>query len=363
MAEESAPVKPFACTYTPQVPELIQKLNCSLAVSTYQAGKLIFLSPKDEERIVQLPRTFEKAMGISLDPESGKLALATKDEIIVFRDSPELAAHYPNKPGTYDALFMPRAKYLTGPVDIHDLDRVGDELYAINTMFSCLIRVDEDHSFTPVWKPPFVSRIASEDRCHLNGMALKDGQVKYVTSFNQGDEAGSWRESMKSSTRTGTVIDVSTDEVLVDDLPMPHSPRVIDGDLYVLLSATGELAKVNTENGSWEVVARPGGFVRGMAYHKEHLFIANSKLRKNSSAFAHLDIADEADHAGIKVYHLPTASYVGEIRYQASVDEIYDVQVLPGKTRPNILNTQDETYKMGLTTPDSSYWGRRREES
>lgn len=355
---EKAPPKPFSCTYTPQIPELLKELGCSLAISTYQAGKLIFLGPRDEEHITQLPRTFEKAMGIAVENSSGKLALATKDEIISFRDSPSLAAHYPKKPETYDALYMPRVKYLTGPVDIHDLEFVGDEIYAVNTLFSCLIKVDANYSFTPVWKPPFISRIASEDRCHLNGMALKDGVPKYVTSFDQGDSPGSWREDPG---RTGTVMDVSSDEVLIDDLPMPHSPRMIEGELYVLLSATGQLAKVDVEKGSWEVVAEPGGFVRGMAYYNEYLFIGNSKLRKNSSAFAHLDIADEADHSGIKIYHLPTASFVGEIRYQSSVDEIYDVQVLPGKLRPNILNTLDETHSMGLTTPEATYWGRKQE--
>jgi hypothetical protein len=40
---------PFSCTYSPQIPELLQKLNCSLAITTYQAGKVIFISPKDRD--------------------------------------------------------------------------------------------------------------------------------------------------------------------------------------------------------------------------------------------------------------------------------------------------------------------------
>ena len=82
---------PFSCQFTPQVPELLQKLNCSIAISTYQAGKLVFISAKDENSLTQLPRNFHKVMGISEDFENQKLALACKDEIIVFKNSPELA--------------------------------------------------------------------------------------------------------------------------------------------------------------------------------------------------------------------------------------------------------------------------------
>lgn len=188
----SKQLAPFACTYTPNVPELLAQLNCSLAVSTYQAGKVIFLSPKNEEKLIQLPRTFNKAMGIALHED--KMAIACKDEVIVLKNSKDLAHHYPRKPNVYDALYMPRLTYHTGALDVHDLDWGDDGLYAVNTSFSCLIKIDENFSFTPVWKPPFISKLASEDRCHLNGMCIKDGKPKYVTAFNTGDTPQSWRE-------------------------------------------------------------------------------------------------------------------------------------------------------------------------
>lgn len=94
-ATPNAPA-PFTCTYTPQLPELLTKLNCTIAITTYQAGKLVFISAKDENTIIQLPRTFDKPMGIATDHEKDKLALACKDEVIVFANSPGLARHYPN---------------------------------------------------------------------------------------------------------------------------------------------------------------------------------------------------------------------------------------------------------------------------
>ncbi len=347
---------PFSCTYSSQVPELLQKLNCSLAISTYQAGKLVFISALDENKIVQLPRTFDKPMGIAHDEESDKLALACKDEVIVFSNAEELAKYYPRSPKKYDALYMPRASYYTGNLDIHDLNfGANKELYGVNTLFSSIVKIDDNYSFTPMWKPNFIDRIVSEDRCHLNGMAMENGKPKYVTAFGQGNSFQSWRDTV---TTGGIVIDVETDEIIIDGLAMPHTPRIFNGELYTLLSASGELIKINREKGTYEVIVKLDGFVRGMDLHQDYLFIGLSKLRKNSSTFAKLNL--KANEAGIMVVHLPTGSIAGKITYQTSLDEIYDVHILPGKTRPNIMNTIRPDYKEGVTTPNSTYWAKKK---
>ena len=344
---------PFSCVYSPNLPELLLHFNCSIAISTYQAGKVIFISPKNKNELIQLPRTFDKAMGIALD--GNKMAIACKDEVIVLVNSQELASHYPRKANTYDALFMPRATYYTGALDIHDLDWGNGALYAVNTSFSCLIKIDDNFSFTPIWKPPFISQLASEDRCHLNGMVMRNGIPKYVTAFNRGNSPQSWRPKVSQS---GVIIDVPSGEIVAQNLPMPHSPRWINEQLYVLLSATGELVKVDVKTGKYEVVIRLNAFVRGLARWGDYIFIGLSKLRQNSSTFAHLPIAKKALHAGIAVVHLPTGAYVGEIKYQMSVDEIYDVQIMPNWLRPNILNTLKPEYKMGLSTPETTFWAK-----
>ncbi len=348
----TTPPPPFSLSCTPQVPELLYQLGCSLAISTFQAGKVIFISAKDADSLVQLPRTFEKAMGIALS--GPKMAIATRAEVQVLVASPELALHYPNQPGTYDTLYMPRATYYTGQIDIHDLD-YGENgvLYAVNTSFSCLIRINDNYSFEPVWKPNFITRLASEDRCHLNGMAIQAGKPRFVTAFGAGDTAQSWRSAV---TTGGIILDVPTGELVAHGLPMPHSPRLYDNDLYVLLSATGDLARVDQASGNYEVVTRLQGFVRGMAKYGDYLFIGLSRLRKNSSTFAKLPIAMQSQQAGIAIIHLPTSVSVGSIQYHSSVDEIYDVQVLPGLRRPGILNTQRMDYQLGLATPDATYW-------
>ena len=346
-------MRPFACTYTPNVPELLNALGCTIMISTYQAGKTVFLSAKNNESLIQLPRTFDKPMGIAVDQEKGKLAIACKNEVVVFKNSKELAWHYPKSPKTYDSLYLPRVSYKTSFLDLHDLSFGYDGLYAVNTLFSCISKIDDEHNFTPVWKPKFITEISSEDRCHLNGMAMENGAPKYVSSFNQGNQKQSWRGKI---TEEGVIIDVESNEIVANDLAMPHTPKIINGELYILLSATGELVKINKQTGKKETIVKLNSFVRGMDVCGEYLFIGLSKLRKTSKTFAKLVNEFSQNTAGVAIVHLPTASLYGQISYLNSVEEIYEVKVLKDTRRPNIISPNSEESNMAISTPSSTYW-------
>lgn len=349
-ANRDAPV-PFKLTTTPAVPELLRKLEMTLAVSTYQAGKLVFLSPVSDERLSQLPRTFSRAMAIGTNgPE---LAIATLDTVELLVNDPRLAANYPPKRDTYDGLYVPRVTYYTGRIDCHGLEWGRDGIWAVTTTFGCLSLLSSHFSFEPRWKPPFLSDIAPQDRCHLNGVAMADGVPRYVTTLGAGDEPESWRKTLPNG---GTVIDVSSNEVLLRDLPMPHSPRLIDGTLYMLFSATGEVVRMDPQSGSYDVVQRLDGFTRGMTYHRDHLFVALSKLRQNSSTFKDLPIARNATWAGVVIIHVPTGAIVGQLRYEQSVDEIFDLAVIPGFLQPGIVSAEKDTHRYAVTTPETTYW-------
>lgn len=342
---------PFSCTYSPHIPELLQKLNCSLAITTYQAGKVIFISPKDRDHLIQLPRQFTKPMGMAL--KSDTMALATLNEVVVLCNNTQLAQTYPKQPGVYDGLFIPRATYYTGEADIHDLHWIDKGLLAVNTKFSCLSYINHDHSFTPVWKPDFVSSITGEDRCHLNGLAFDANGPRYVTVLGKTDTQQGWREKKATG---GCIIDITTNEIVAENLPMPHSPRLYDGKLYVLLSATGELAEVNPKTKSFKVLKQLDGFLRGMDRMGDYIFIGLSKLRQTSQAFADLPIAKRSIICGIVVMHLPTNSITGFIKYENSVEEIYDVKVLPGMQRPGIMNHEKPDFRMAISTPEKTFW-------
>lgn len=352
-------VTPFSIRYTPQVPELLNKLGCSLSLSTYQAGKLVLISPHpNNEKLISLPRSFQKPMGISVQGQN--MVLSLKDEVITFQNSKELATHYPNKPNTYDNIWIPRMTFYTGQVDMHDIGFGKDGIYAVNTSFSCICKVDGTYNFVPVWKPPFIDKVEQGDLCHLNGMVIKDGVPKYTTALGTSTTPGGWRENIVNG---GVLIDVETNEIILDELAMPHSPKLYNGDLYLLTSASGEFLKVDVENKSAEVIKQFDGFCRGLSIFKDYAFIGFSKLRKNSSTFAKLKFSDKANFAGIKIVHLPTKAEVGEIIYETSVDEIYEVAVLEGMMRPNILNTVNDLHKYSLAIPGTTFWAKAQKES
>ena len=63
----------------------------------------------------------------------------------------------------------------------------------VNTLYSCLATLSERHSFKPIWRPPFISRLAAEDRCHLNGLAMRGGAPAFVTATSRSDAVNGWR--------------------------------------------------------------------------------------------------------------------------------------------------------------------------
>ncbi len=345
------PRSPFSYTYTPSVPEILGKLGCTLAISTFQTGKVILISANGPEKLVMLPRTFERAMGMALEGEL--LAIASKYELTVLMNAPSLAGNYPKQPGTYDALFVPRASFYTGDLDIHDIALTPRGLITVNTRFSCLALVGEHYSFAPVWQPPFVTALTPDDRCHLNGLAMMNGEPRFVTALGRTDSGGAWRDGMAGG---GILMDVSSNEILASDLPMPHSPLYENGKLYLLLSATGEVVRLDLASGMIEPIIRVPAFVRGLDKYGDFLFVGLSKIRESNAAYKDLPIAKEDPFCGVAIIHEPSGQLVGQIRYEGEVKELYGVKVLPGMQRPGILNTASEFSSLAVTTPTNAWW-------
>jgi uncharacterized protein (TIGR03032 family) len=347
----SQTLPPFSCIYSLNIPELLLELNCTIAISTYQAGKLIFISAKDKNALVQLGKTIKKPMGLAFD--GSRLAVAAKESVLLYSSSPWLAPEYPRQPKTYDNLFLPRAQYFTGVTDIHDLVWIGEKLLMVNTRFSCLAWLDERFNFLPYWKPAFISQLMPEDRCHLNGVALNGDKPEYVSMLGKTDTAEGWRNNKSTG---GLIMHVESGEVVVEGLPMPHTPRLLNDGLFVLLSATGELVKVDANTGKYDVIKKFPGYVRGMAFYKGFLFVAFSRIREKHSAFSDLPIAASSNEAGIAILHFASGNIVGEIKYRNSVEEIYDVQIIPN-LRPGMVNFEQQERDLAISLPGFGFWG------
>jgi uncharacterized protein (TIGR03032 family) len=344
------PAPPFSTSTSPNIPELLHQLNISLAVSTYQAGKIVLVAAPTVEKLVVLPRNFSQATALEFSEQ--KIAIADVDSVHILKNEPGLAKYYPKQPSTYDSFFVPQLSYYTGPIAAHGIGWGNDGLWVVNTLFSCLSLMTEDFSFEPKWRPYFIEELKPADQCHLNGMVMENGAPRYVTAFNA-DAKGNWREG---NYHNGMVIDVPSNALVAEGLDMPHSPILIDGRLYMLLSASGDLIEVNRDSGEVTKLKQLDGFLRGLAFYEDYLFIGESKIRQNSSTFKNMEIAGKANTAGIYVMHFPTKSIVGKIEFAASVEEIYDVKVLPGMNRPGILNTESELRGKFFSLPGKSWW-------
>ncbi len=348
--QAAAALPPFAYTVSPEFPELLSQLNVSLVISTYQAGKLLFIS-SDGESIKLLPRNMEQPMGLTV--RDNTLAVACHSDTWVLQHDPRLGPAYPRQPETYDTLYVPHRHYFNGTVHMHDIAWQGNDLIGVNTLFSCLCRINGEHSFEPIWQPPFITELTAEDRCHLNGMAMQDGKPKYVTAFGATNNKDDWRANKYEA---GIIMDVESNEIVAEGLPMPHTPRIFDGQLYVLLSATGELAKVDTSTGKYDVVKKFDGYVRGMDKIGDYLFVCLSKIRK-SHTFSDSEYAKRQDYqAGFEMIHLPTGASMSSLKFHRSCDEIYDIAILPGLKRPGMAGVMDGAWRMGITTPNNTYW-------
>ncbi len=342
---------PFSFTYSENFNQLLAGLRCSLAVTLCSSGKLVFFSPSYQGKLIQLPRNFERPMGMAV--WDNRLAIATKGNVVIHNNDAELASLYPNQPKTYDSLFLPRVTMHCGGLDLHELEWTSRGLLAINTKFSCLSLINANHGFSIEWKPHFVTELLPEDRCHLNGLACLEGVPKYVTALGMTDTPRGWKDEMLSG---GVLIDIETNEIILKDLPVPHSPRVYNDGIFMLLSGTGELVKVDPDSKSYEVVTQLSGFPRGMDRIDNFLFIGLSKIRPDSKPFIDLPIAQSEQLCGVAVVDISSGHVVGYIKYETMADEIFDLKILHENMRPNIVTTNNNMINKAFSNPHESMW-------
>ena len=335
--------------HTSTLPALFAQRHISLLVSTYQADKLIVVR-QDGGVLNTHFCPFAKPMGIAADRT--RLTIGGTNTVWEYRNVPAVTRTL-ELPDKYDACYVPRRLHVTGDIDIHELayDQHA-ELWVINTRFCCLCTLEADHSFAPRWRPPFVSALAPEDRCHLNGLGMVDGRPRYVTALGTTDTPGGWRAK---KAHDGILMDLDTDEIVLRGLSMPHSPRWYQGQLWVLESGQGSLARADLQRGRWETVAQLPGFTRGLDFCGPLAFIGLSQVRE-SAVFSSIPLVERCKErtCGVWVVHLETGQTVGFLPFEADVQEIFAVQVLPGIRFPEVLEWGDTRLAHTYVLPEAA---------
>jgi uncharacterized protein (TIGR03032 family) len=411
----------YSCEYSEGLPRLLKELNISIAFTSYQAGRLMFVR-SDGETIDVNFKAFPRPMGLTFT--GNELTLGTFTQLINFRREDSLVAKLKrplqfiddditaptlkkkNKPAPnqfestardaskeaaqapvgsahlsgesgddsaldsdshdngsddekarlakrralikqreaelhapvdsrVDSCFITRSSHFTGMINIHDVEWGDGDLWAVNSSFSCLCTFDPDYSFVPRWKPHFISELVPEDRCHLNGMALRDGQPAFVTTFSTFDEPGMWRKGEKFN---GTLMRVADNKILIDGLAMPHSPRWYRDHVYFCNSGYGEVKRYSEKTEQVDTVAELPGFTRGMDFYGSLLLVGLSKVRQSDvTSPAPLAKKYEDTFSGLAFINLDSGELIGTLSFVGNVEQIYDVAILHDTTFPEFI--------------------------
>jgi uncharacterized protein (TIGR03032 family) len=349
----SAPPKPesLRAVHTPNFPALLRRLGASLLVTTYQAGKLVMVRDEGDHLNTHF-RSFQAPMGLAL--QGDRLAIGTSVQVWEYVDVPAVTAKL-ELPGRHDACFLPRSCHVTGNIQGHEMAwGTGQELWVVNTRFSCLCTLDRSASFTPRWRPPFVTALEPTDRCHLNGLGMVDGRPRYVTALGATDAPAGWREN---KARGGIVMDVSAGAVLARSLSMPHSPRWYGGRLWVCESGAGTLGTIDVASGRYEAVAAAPGFTRGLDFAGNLAFLGLSQVRE-TAVFSGIAITERLSPSertcGVCVVDLSVGQPVALLRFEEGVQEIFAVQLLPGRMYPELVNEDPKLLENSFVVPDEA---------
>ena len=326
---------PFHLTFSPGFIAWLGHANMALLLTTYQAGKVVLIGP-NRGKLTVSERNFGRAM--AMVPVEDGLLLSTEYAVWRFQNGLRPGRLYDG----WDTILLPRSCHVTGAVDTHDIAIDGHgRLLAVITGYNCIAQLEEKGCFSPLWRPPFVPEIAGEDRCHLNGFCLHNGELAYATIIGESNVRDGWREHR---TDGGLVIDVRTNRVVCRGLSMPHTPRLYRGSLWVLEAGCGWLGRIDVETGEYHRLTWCPGFVRGLRFHGDFALVGLSRPRDKTFKGLPLDaeLAQRGveSECGVYVIRLSDGEIMHKVAITGSVTEIYDVMAYPQTQCPMIVGLE-----------------------
>lgn len=309
-------------SYAQNIVEILKRLRATIVMTTYQSGKIMLMGQHNDAFDIRY-KEFPRPMGMYA--KGGKIWAGLGHGIYQFANYNGVTQKLEDGK-TYDACYLPQSIHFTADVDIHEMEYTNDQLYYVNTKFSCLCIKDPNSSFKPIWKPPFITFLQPTDKCHLNGFCTREGEPRYVTALGETDEPLGWR---KNKANGGILMDITTNEVLARGLSMPHSPRWHDEKLYLLESGKGALSYYDFQQKQVICIATIPGFTRGFDIVGDLAFIGVSKVRE-SATFSGLEITKLPKRvSGIWIVNINTGAIVSFVEFTAGIDEVFAVSILP----------------------------------
>lgn len=336
--------------HSQNLPALLQSCGISLALTSYQLHRVMLVRSQDAGLDI-LFQEIPRPMGLARTPD--RLVVGSWAQVLDYRRQDQFAVAQAGEEGgsPIDACFIPRGSFVTGNINVHDIAWGKDGLWMVNTAFSCLATLSPEYNFVPHWKPDFVTDLTPEDRCHLNGMAMRDGAPAFVTTFCQGNTPDAWR----SFEADGCVIRVSDQQRLADGLSMPHSPRWIDDWLYFCESGHGRVWRCREDGSERTLIAELPGYTRGLDHWGTLLFVGLSHPRVSEGAPPlPLSEREERPVSGFWVIDLASMTEVAWLVFTGDLSQIYDLVVMPEMTFPHLVSWQSEDFEHCYRFPQIS---------
>jgi uncharacterized protein (TIGR03032 family) len=334
---------------SPGFSDWLASTDVCVALTTYQAGRLFFIGRRDDGGVRAHERIIEQCQGLWTDGQT----LWTSGLYMLWRFENVLRNGETTQSGA-DRKFVPLEGRVVGRIDTHDIG-LGDVDGAwrpifVNTLYCCLATISETASFRPLWRPTFISALVPEDRCHLNGLAMDGGRPAFVTAISRSDVADGWRDRRQDG---GILIDVASSEIVASGFSMPHSPRLYDGRLWLLNSGTGEFGVVDPADGTFTPVCFCPGYARGLAFIGRYAVIGLSRPR-HSQIFGlvlddRLSAKDAVARCGLLIVDIDTGNAVEWLRFEHTIDELYDVAVLPRVRAAEAIGFKSEEIQRDIT--------------
>ena len=323
--------------------------DCSLAVSTYQAMRLMLIGRKLDGTLRVHERLVNSCKGLYSNGQT--LWVSTTHSLWRFENS--LRDGKISTTGV-DRLYQPRESRVTGKIDIHEIAMgdpaqfgadAGPAPIFISSAFNCLATISNTASFQALWRPPFITSTKGGDRCHLNGIAMDGSRAAYVSMTSGSNDLSGWREDRQAG---GMIMDVEANEPVATGLSMPHSPRLYDGKLWVLNSGHGELCTVDVASGKTTTVAATHGFARGLGFIGRSAIVGLSLPRRNEifeglALDAKFTDTEKQPICGLQIIDIDTGETQHWLRFNHTIEELFDIAILHGIQQPEAIGFQGES--------------------
>jgi len=296
-------------------------------------------------------RTLERCTGIATDKKS--LYVTSNWQIWRFENALSTGERLEG----FDAVYVPKASHVTGHINCQEMVVDGDgRLVFANTLFNCLSYLSRDYSFHPVWKPEFISTYEPKDRCHLNGLALRDGKPAYVTLGSCSDVENGWRDDHDDG---GVIMDIQTNKVVCEGLSMPHSPRLDGKTLWVQNSGTGYLGRVDTKTKMFEPLTLCPGYLRGMAIIGNFAVVCISRIRdkhgfKDFQLAKNMKADNASDRCGVLVIDLTSGEILHWLRFDGGIKELFGVAIMSGVAQPRAVGFKTDEIARIVSLPPTA---------